>query len=81
LKPEADKNTPNLILQKHYPNALFYWGFSNVPNSYIFMTWSPTSKEVKDLRESFELEQAVQSVTPNIIYTGYIFNTWRDKFP
>jgi DNA-binding Lrp family transcriptional regulator len=81
LKPDADKNTPNLILQKHYPNALFYWGFSNVPNCYIFLTWSPTSKEVKDLRESFELESVVQSVAPNIIYTGYIFNTWRDKFP
>jgi DNA-binding Lrp family transcriptional regulator len=81
LKPDADKNTPNLILGKHYPNTLFYWGFSNVPGSYLFMTWSPTSKEVKDLRESLEKEPAVQSVAPNIIYTGYVFNSWRDKFP
>ena len=81
LKPDADKNTPNLILQKHYPNTLFYWGFSNIPNTYIFVTWSPTSKEVKDLRESLEQEPAIQAVAPNIIYTGYVFNTWRDKFP
>jgi DNA-binding Lrp family transcriptional regulator len=81
LKPDADKNTPNLLLQKHYPNTLFYWGFSNLPNTYVFMTWSPTSKEVKELRESFEQEPAVQSVAPNIIYTGYVFKYWRDKFP
>jgi DNA-binding Lrp family transcriptional regulator len=81
LKPDADKNTPNLLLQKHYPNTLFYWGFSNLPNTYFFMTWSPTSKEVKELRESLEQESAVQSVAPNIIYTGYVFNYWRDQFP
>ena len=81
LKPDADKNTPNLILQKHYPNTLFYWGFSNIPNTYIFMTWSPTSRDVKDLRESLEQEPAVQSVTPNIIFSGYVLDTWRDKFP
>lgn len=81
LKPDADKNTPNLLLQKHYPNTLFYWGFSNLPNTYVFMTWSPTSKEVKELRESFEQEPALQSAAPNIIYTGYVFKYWRDKFP
>ena len=81
LKPDANKNTSNLILQKHYPNTLFYWGFSNIPNSYIFMTWSPTSRDVKDLRESLEQEPAVQSVTPNIIFSGYTFDTWRDKVP
>jgi len=50
LKNDANQNTPNLILQKHYPNTLFYWGFSNLPNSYIFMVWTPTSKELKDIR-------------------------------
>ncbi len=81
LKPDADKNTSDRILQKHYPNTLFYWGFSNIPNSYIFMTWSPTSRDVKDLRESLEQEPAVQSVVPNIIFSGFTFDTWRDRFP
>ncbi len=81
LKPDADKNTANLILQKHYPNTLFYWGFSNIPNTYVFMAWSPTSRDVKDLRESVEQEPTVQSVAPNVIFTGYTFDTWRDKFP
>ncbi|MGD6933621.1 MAG: winged helix-turn-helix transcriptional regulator [Candidatus Bathyarchaeia archaeon] len=79
LKPDADKNLPNMILGKNYPSTLFYWGFSNLPNSYFFITWSPTSRDVKDLREKIEQEPGVQSVAPNIIFTGYIFPTWRDK--
>jgi DNA-binding Lrp family transcriptional regulator len=81
VRPDADKNTPNIILQKHYPNTLFYWGFSNIPNTYIFMVWTPTSKELKDLRESLEQEPLIQAVAPNVIYTGYLFDTWRDKIP
>ena len=81
LRPEADPNTPNMIWQKHYPNILFYWGFSNIPNTYIFFTWTPTAKELRETRESFEQEPAVQAVAPNIIYTGYIFHTWLDDIP
>ncbi len=81
LKPDADKNTPNVIMAKNYPNTLFYWGFSNLPNNYFFMTWSPTSRDVKDLREKIEQEPSVQSVAPNIIFTGYVFETWRDNYP
>jgi DNA-binding Lrp family transcriptional regulator len=80
LKPDAEKNTPNVILGKNYPNTLFYWGFSNIPNTYLFMTWSPTSRGVKDLREKIEQEQGVQSVVPNVIFTGYVFETWRDHY-
>lgn len=78
LKPDADPNAPNFILQKHYPNALFYWGFSNLPNSYLFLIWTPTAKELREIIESFEEEPAVQALSPNIIYTGYIFPTWLD---
>jgi DNA-binding Lrp family transcriptional regulator len=80
LKNDAGPNAANTILQKYYPNALFYWGFSNIPNSYVFMAWTPSSKELRELRESFEAETAIQSVSPNIIYTGYIFSNWRRNF-
>ena len=79
LKPEADINTVNIIFGKYYPNTIFYWGFSNLPNTYLFFVWTPTIKELKDIRENFENEPAIQSVSPNVIYTGYIFKTWRDK--
>jgi DNA-binding Lrp family transcriptional regulator len=81
LKDDANPNIPNVLLQKHYPNTIFYWSFSNIPGSYVFMVWTPTSKELKDIRESFEQETALKSVAPNIIYTGYIFPTWRDQTP
>lgn len=81
LKDDANPNAPNLILQKHYPNTIFYWSFSNIPGSYVFMVWTPTTKELKDIRESMEQEPAIKSVAPNIIYTGYIFKNWRDEIP
>ena len=81
LKPDADPKTPNLIWQKHYPNTLFYWGFSNIPNFYLFLTWTPTAKELREMRENLERELAVQSVSPNMLYTGYIFSTWLDDLP
>jgi len=81
LRPEVDPNTVNAIWQKHYPNAIFYWGFSNIPNTYLFLVWTPTAKELRDIRESLENEPAVQAASPNILYTGYIFPTWLDDIP
>jgi hypothetical protein len=81
LKDDANPNTANIILQKHYPNTIFYWSFSNIPGSYVFMVWTPTTKELKDIREIMEQEPTLKSVAPNIIYTGYIFKNWRDKIP
>lgn len=81
LKDDTNRDAANLILQKHYPNTLFYWGLSNLPNTYVFMVWTPTSKEVKTIRESFEQNPAVHSVSPNVIYTGYILPSWRDEIP
>jgi DNA-binding Lrp family transcriptional regulator len=81
FKNDATPDTPNLILQKHYPHTLFYWSFSNIPGSYLFMVWTQTTKELREIRESLEAEPTVQTVAPNIIYTGYIFETWRDQIP
>ncbi len=81
LKCDSAANVPNIILQKFYPNTLFYWSFSNIPNSYIFMVWTPTSKELKEIREKIEQDISVQSILPNVIYTGYIFNCWRNEIP
>jgi DNA-binding Lrp family transcriptional regulator len=81
IKDDANPNVVNAILQQHYPNTLFYWSFSNIPGNYIFMIWTPTSKEVREVREDIEKNPAVKSVAPNVIYTGYIFPTWRDQTP
>ena len=79
LKPGATPNTPDIIIQKYYPNTLFYWGFSNIPDVYVFFVWTPSSKELKETRNKIELEPAIQSVVPNIIYAGYVITSWRDE--
>ena len=81
FKDDANPHAADLILQKYYPNALFYWSFSNIPNSYVFMIWTPTSKDLREIREKFERETSIQSVAPNVIYTGYIIPNWRDEIP
>ncbi len=81
LKPGCAPNAPDVIIQKYYPNTLFYWGFSNIPENYIFFVWTPTSKELKEIINKIELEPAIQSVAPNIIYAGYVITSWRDEIP
>jgi Lrp/AsnC family leucine-responsive transcriptional regulator len=81
MKTSAEKNAADLLVKKYFPNAMFYWGFSNIPDTYLFFVWTSTSKELKDTRERFETEAAVQSATPNVIFTGYIFPSWRDQIP
>jgi len=79
LKPDADKNTLNVLCQKYAPNIVFYWGFSNIPALYIAIVWTSRVKDLQGIRENLEKEAGVQSVAPNIIYTGHIFKTWRDQ--
>lgn len=81
LKDDASANAAVTILQKYYPKVLFFWSFTNIPSSYVFMVWTPTSKELREIRECFESEAAILSVAPNVIYTGYILPTWRDQIP
>jgi DNA-binding Lrp family transcriptional regulator len=73
------KNKVGSITQKYWPNVIFYWGLSNVPNFYLAFVWTNTMKELKSLHEKFEHEPGILSVSPNILYTGYIFQTWIDR--
>ena len=80
-KPETDKNAVDKLFKKYSPNLIFYWGFSNIPNTFVAFVWTSTMKELQNIRESLEQEAAVQATAPNILYTGYIFNCWRDQIP
>jgi DNA-binding Lrp family transcriptional regulator len=81
LKPQADRSSIDKILKKYSPNMIFYWGFSNIPNFFVAFVWTSTMKELHGIRESLEHEEALRSVSPNILYAGYIFGTWRDQLP
>ncbi len=79
VKPEADKYFIGHLFEKYPSNMIFYWEFSNILNFYLAFFWASAMKEVHAIREGMENERMIQSVSPNILYTGYIFETWRDR--
>ena len=80
LRTSADKgNFGSLLYKKYTPNLLFYWSFSNLPNHLVCVVWTNTMRKLQDIRKSLESEEALESVVPNVLYTGYIFDTWRDR--
>jgi Lrp/AsnC family leucine-responsive transcriptional regulator len=82
LKPDADlKAVPYQIQRKYSPNALYYWCFANMPNTVTFVIWTNSMGELQKLRDDLEKEPAVASVVPYILYSGYMFETWRDQLP
>ena len=80
LKPDADLGiVPYQILRKYAPNTLFYWSYINIPNDVTYTVWTNNMNELQSLRENLEKEPSIAYIVPNILYTGYIFNTWRDE--
>ncbi len=80
VRSSADRSkVGSMLVKKYAPNALFFWLFSNLPNQMVCVVWTRTMKELNDIRESFESEEFLESIVPNVLYTGYIFDTWRDK--
>jgi DNA-binding Lrp family transcriptional regulator len=79
LKPDANKNTVSNILKKYFPNMLFSFQFINIPNELLCFVWTNTMKELKEIQQRLEKEETVASIVSNILYTGYIFDTWRDE--
>ena len=80
LKPSADGNkVGSLLVRKYSPNVLFSWHFTNIPNHLICFVWTNTMKELRDIREAIQSEKFFESVSTNILFTGYIFDTWRDR--
>jgi DNA-binding Lrp family transcriptional regulator len=80
LKASADKNKAvSLLMEKYSPYTIFFWSFSNLPNQLVGVVWTNTMKQLRDIQRSIRSEGIFESVIPNILYTGYIFDTWRDK--
>lgn len=79
FKPDTNMMTAYEILKKYTPHALFYWAFANIPDTATYVVWTSTMKKLQTIRENLEKEPNVTAVVPNILYDGYIFETWRDK--
>jgi DNA-binding Lrp family transcriptional regulator len=79
LKPNASKSTVAGRLKNYFPNLLFSYQFINVPNEVLCFVWTNTMKELKEIQQRLEKEETIASIVSNILYTGYIFDTWRDE--
>jgi len=78
--PAEPAETGRLLMQKYSPNVIFFLTFGNLPNRILSVVWTSTMKELHRIRESIQRE-SFESVVPNILYTGGIFDTWRDELP
>jgi len=74
-----NSNVLSLLFDKYSSNVIFPIYFSNLPNHVVCVVWTNTMKKLKEIWEQFEREETFESIVANILYTGYIFDTWRDK--
>lgn len=79
LRPEADKNNVAKIMKSYFPRLLFCYQFINVPNELFGIAWTNNMKELKETQQRLANENGVASIVSNILYTGYILETWRDR--
>lgn len=79
LTPTADRDEATVLLMNKYAgNLLFAWPMSNLPRLLLVATWTGSMKGLKDLQTRFGQEKPFVRVVPNVLYTGYMFDTWRD---
>lgn len=78
LRPAVDKNAASNTLKKYFPNLLTCFQFVNISNELFCLVWTNTMKQLKEFQQRLASEDMVASVVSNILYTGYIFDTWRD---
>ena len=80
LRPGADRERASALLMNEYrENLLFAWPMSNLPQFLLAATWTGSMKDLKDLQARLRKEAAFGRLVPNILYTGYMLDTWRDE--
>ena len=67
-----------LLVNRHEPNLLFTMQLSNLPRFLLGATWTGSMKELRDLQAQVGRDKAFARAVPNILYTGYMLETWRD---
>ncbi len=80
LRPGADREKAfALVVNQYEPNLLFTMLFSNLPRSLTMATWTGSMKELRDLQTRIAKEEPFARTVPNVLYTGYMLDTWRDE--
>ncbi len=61
------------------PNLLFQIVYTNVPGLILCYIWTNNTKGLKEIYDKLEKEPFCDHIVPNILLTGNIFETWREK--
>jgi DNA-binding Lrp family transcriptional regulator len=67
------------LMVHHSPHVIFSVQFSNFPDQFVSFLWTNSMRGLKELKESILREEGIESTSVNVLSTGYIFDTWRDK--
>lgn len=67
-----------LLTNKYSRNLLFTMPPSNLPRFFLAATWTGSMKELRDLQAHIGEEKLFARALPNVLYTGRLFDTWRD---
>jgi hypothetical protein len=80
LAPGHKKNeVSRLIYDKYSPNIVFVLSYSNLPMLMWGVLWASTMSEMREVGERLEKEDTFRCSTPNVVYAGKIYETWRDE--
>ena len=79
LRPSANREQAFALLWNRYGgNLLFAMPLSNLPRLLLVATWTGSMKDLRDLQARIQKEEPFARAVPNVLYTGYLFDTWRD---
>lgn len=79
LRPGAVRDEAAALLMNKYPgNLLFAMSLGNLPGFLLGATWTGSMKDLRDLQGRLGQEKPFARLVPNVLYTGYMMDTWRD---
>jgi DNA-binding Lrp family transcriptional regulator len=69
------------LIEKFEPWVLTYYLFLNMPDFIVIFAVSPTAEDLARLHNDIAKDPSVETVTPHILYTSEIFDTWMNELP
>jgi DNA-binding Lrp family transcriptional regulator len=66
-------------INAYRPNLLFQIVYTNIPGTMLCYMWTNSFRDLKALFDRMEKEPFCDHILPNILLTGYLFETWREK--
>jgi DNA-binding Lrp family transcriptional regulator len=77
LKPGVTRQEIIADLHNEYkPNMMQHHEFSNLPDFLIAIFWGKTMREINDIQQRLKDSGRFKSITANVQYKAYHFDTW-----